>query len=62
MGMSGRWVGSVRGRVCGGFSGTWCWGWVSTRGMWVELGSMGGVVGYVWGQNAVGVCGGKRSG
>ena len=64
MGVSGRWVGSVGGRVCGGFSGMWCWGWVSTRGTWVEVGSAGGVVGYVWGRNVVGVVGvdGKQGG
>jgi hypothetical protein len=49
MGVSGRWVGSVGGRVCGGFSGMWCWGWVSTRGTWVEVGSAGGMVRYMWG-------------
>jgi hypothetical protein len=61
MGVSGRWVGSVGGRFCGGFSGMWCWGWVSTRGTRVEVGSAGGVVGYVWDQNVVGVDG-KRGG
>jgi hypothetical protein len=52
----------VRGRVCGGFSEMWCWGWVSTRGTYVGRGGVvaGGVVGYLWGRNVVVGCVGWR--